>query len=97
MRLLLVHPSSLVYSEIFLRLEPRGPERVAGAARKPGTPYVPGLRVSAPFHPRRGRGVGHRPGRRAGPAPSGFPGAFLNLRLGVIRHIWLITPGPPLA
>ncbi|WP_217130591.1 hopanoid C-3 methylase HpnR [Streptomyces sp. AC558_RSS880] len=33
MRLLLVHPSALMYSEIFLRLEPLGLERVAGAAR----------------------------------------------------------------
>ena len=36
MRLLLVHPSSLMYSEIFLRLEPLGLERVAGAARTAG-------------------------------------------------------------
>lgn len=36
MRLLLVHPSSLMYSEIFLRLEPSGLERVAGAARDAG-------------------------------------------------------------
>ncbi|MBO0804672.1 MAG: hopanoid C-3 methylase HpnR [Nocardiopsaceae bacterium] len=33
MRLLLVHPSPLMYSEIFLRLEPLGLERVAAAAR----------------------------------------------------------------
>jgi hopanoid C-3 methylase len=36
MRLLLVHPSSLMYSQIFLRLEPLGLERVAGAAREAG-------------------------------------------------------------
>jgi magnesium-protoporphyrin IX monomethyl ester (oxidative) cyclase len=36
MRLLLVHPSALLYSEIFLRLEPLGLERVAGAARDAG-------------------------------------------------------------
>jgi hopanoid C-3 methylase len=36
MRLLLVHPSVLLYSEIFLRLEPLGVERVAGAAREAG-------------------------------------------------------------
>jgi len=36
MRLLLVHPSPLLYSEIFLRLEPLGLERVAGAARELG-------------------------------------------------------------
>ncbi|MGH3282205.1 MAG: hopanoid C-3 methylase HpnR [Trebonia sp.] len=36
MRLLLVHPSPLLYSEIFLRLEPLGLERVAGAARESG-------------------------------------------------------------
>ncbi|HUN35453.1 MAG TPA: hopanoid C-3 methylase HpnR [Trebonia sp.] len=36
MRLLLVHPSPLLYSEIFLRLEPLGLERVAGAARDLG-------------------------------------------------------------
>ena len=29
MRVLLVHPSPLMYSEIFLRLEPLGLERVA--------------------------------------------------------------------
>jgi hypothetical protein len=31
MRVLLVHPSALMYSEIFLRLEPLGLERVATA------------------------------------------------------------------
>jgi magnesium-protoporphyrin IX monomethyl ester (oxidative) cyclase len=36
MRLLLVHPSPLMYSEIFLRLEPLGLERVAAAARDAG-------------------------------------------------------------
>jgi magnesium-protoporphyrin IX monomethyl ester (oxidative) cyclase len=36
MRLLLVHPSALMYSEIFLRLEPLGLERVAAAAREAG-------------------------------------------------------------
>lgn len=36
MRTLLVHPSGLMYSEIFLRLEPLGVERVAGAARAGG-------------------------------------------------------------
>ncbi|MEN3585595.1 hopanoid C-3 methylase HpnR [Streptomyces sp. ZYX-F-203] len=36
MRVLLVHPSALMYSEIFLRLEPLGLERVAGAARDAG-------------------------------------------------------------
>jgi magnesium-protoporphyrin IX monomethyl ester (oxidative) cyclase len=36
MRLLLVHPSALMYSEIFLRLEPLGLERVAGAALSAG-------------------------------------------------------------
>ena len=40
MRLLLVHPSSLMYSEIFLRLEPLGLERVA-AARARGRPRGP--------------------------------------------------------
>jgi hopanoid C-3 methylase HpnR len=35
-RLLLVHPSPLLYSELFLRLEPLGLERVAGAAREAG-------------------------------------------------------------
>jgi hopanoid C-3 methylase len=30
-RVLLVHPSTLMYSEIFLRLEPLGLERVAAA------------------------------------------------------------------
>ena len=36
MRLLLVHPSALMYGEIFLRLEPLGLARVAGAARAAG-------------------------------------------------------------
>ncbi len=36
MRLLLVHPSCLLYSEIFLRLEPLGIESVAAAARSAG-------------------------------------------------------------
>ena len=31
MRVLLVHPAALMYSEIFLRLEPLGLERVAAA------------------------------------------------------------------
>lgn len=36
MRVLLVHPSALMYSELFLRLEPLGLERVAGAVRAAG-------------------------------------------------------------
>lgn len=36
MRVMLVHPSALMYSEIFLRLEPLGLERVATAARDAG-------------------------------------------------------------
>ncbi|MDR0344569.1 MAG: hopanoid C-3 methylase HpnR [Nocardiopsaceae bacterium] len=36
MRVLLIHPSGLMYSEIFLRLEPLGVERVAAAARGAG-------------------------------------------------------------
>src|SRR3989441_5586949 len=36
MRVLLVHPSPLMYSEIFLRLEPIGVERVAAAVRAAG-------------------------------------------------------------
>jgi magnesium-protoporphyrin IX monomethyl ester (oxidative) cyclase len=36
MHLLLVRPSSHMYSEIFQRLEPLGRERVAGAAREAG-------------------------------------------------------------
>jgi len=36
MKLLLVHPSCLLYSEIFLRLEPLGLETVAAAARDAG-------------------------------------------------------------
>jgi magnesium-protoporphyrin IX monomethyl ester (oxidative) cyclase len=36
MRVLLVHPSPLMYSEIYLRLEPLGLERVAAAARAAG-------------------------------------------------------------
>src|SRR5689334_1655592 len=36
MRVLLVHPSPLLYSELYLRLEPLGLERVAAAARAAG-------------------------------------------------------------
>lgn len=36
MRLMLIHPSALMYSEIFLRLEPLGLERVAAAAQDAG-------------------------------------------------------------
>ena len=36
MRVLLVHPSALMYSEIFLRLEPLGLERVAAAVLADG-------------------------------------------------------------
>jgi radical SAM superfamily enzyme YgiQ (UPF0313 family) len=36
MRVLLVHPSPLMYSEIYLRLEPLGLERVAAAVRAAG-------------------------------------------------------------
>ncbi len=36
MRVLFVHPSALMYSEIFLRLEPLGVESVAEAARRAG-------------------------------------------------------------
>ena len=36
MRVLLVHPSPLMYSEIYLRLEPLGLERVAAAVRSSG-------------------------------------------------------------
>src|SRR4029453_18868065 len=36
MRVLLVHPSPLMYSELYLRLEPLGLERVAAAIRAAG-------------------------------------------------------------
>jgi hopanoid C-3 methylase HpnR len=36
MRVLLVHPSALMYSELYLRLEPLGLERVAAAVRSAG-------------------------------------------------------------
>lgn len=36
MKLLIVHPSALMYSRIFLRLEPLGPELIAEAARRAG-------------------------------------------------------------
>src|SRR5712664_2684976 len=36
MRVLFVHPSPLMYSEIYLRLEPLGMERVAAATRAAG-------------------------------------------------------------
>ena len=36
MRVLLVHPSALMYSEVYLRLEPLGVERVAAAVRAAG-------------------------------------------------------------
>ncbi|MCF6526064.1 hopanoid C-3 methylase HpnR [Streptomyces sp. JJ36] len=46
MRLMLIHPSALMYSEIFLRLEPLGLERVAAAARNAGhTVHVVDLQV----------------------------------------------------
>ena len=52
MRLLLVHPSSLLYPEIFLRLEPLGhlgplgPERGAGAPRSRGTEPRPAVPIT---------------------------------------------------
>ena len=36
MKVLFVHPSGLMYTEIYLRLEPLGLERVAAACRKAG-------------------------------------------------------------
>jgi hypothetical protein len=36
MRVLLVHPSALMYSELYLRLEPIGLERVAASIRAAG-------------------------------------------------------------
>jgi radical SAM superfamily enzyme YgiQ (UPF0313 family) len=36
MKVLLVHPSSLMYSDVYLRLEPLGLEQVGGALRKAG-------------------------------------------------------------
>ncbi len=36
MRVLLVHPSALLYSEVYLRLEPLGMECVAAACRNAG-------------------------------------------------------------
>src|SRR5437879_8890805 len=36
MRVLLIHPSALMYSELYLRLEPLGLERVAAAVRAAG-------------------------------------------------------------
>src|ERR1700739_913388 len=36
MRVLFVHPGPLMYSEIYLRLEPLGMERVAAAVREAG-------------------------------------------------------------
>src|SRR5262245_65434139 len=36
MRVLLVHPSPLMFSEIYLRLEPLGLERVAASVEAPG-------------------------------------------------------------
>ena len=36
MKILAVHPSSLMYSKIFLRLEPLGIELIAAAARRAG-------------------------------------------------------------
>ena len=36
MKVLLVHPSGLMYTEVYLRLEPLGLERVAAACRKAG-------------------------------------------------------------
>jgi hypothetical protein len=39
MKLLVVHPSCLMYSKIYLRLEPLGLELVAAAARKEGMTF----------------------------------------------------------
>src|SRR5256885_8772877 len=36
MKVLLVHPSALLYSEVYLRLEPLGLECVAGAIKRAG-------------------------------------------------------------
>jgi magnesium-protoporphyrin IX monomethyl ester (oxidative) cyclase len=36
MRVLLVHPSALMYSKLYLRLEPIGLERVAAVVRAAG-------------------------------------------------------------
>ena len=41
-RVLLVHPSPLLFSEIYLRLEPLGLERVATAIEGAGLPEAPG-------------------------------------------------------
>ena len=41
MRVLLVHPSCLMYAEIYLRLEPLGLELVAAAARQAGHAVLP--------------------------------------------------------
>src|SRR3954452_11667170 len=36
MKVLLIHPSSLLYTEVYLRLEPRGLECVGGALKRAG-------------------------------------------------------------
>jgi hypothetical protein len=36
MKVLFVHPSGLMYTEVYLRLEPLGLERVAASCRKAG-------------------------------------------------------------
>ncbi|MGH9069116.1 MAG: hopanoid C-3 methylase HpnR, partial [Acidimicrobiales bacterium] len=54
MRVLLVHPSALMYSEIFLRLEPLGLERVASAVRDAGHEvHMVDLQVYGPDEVRR--------------------------------------------
>jgi len=49
MKLLAVHPSGLMYTRVFLRLEPLGLELVAGAARQAGhTVRILDLQVETP-------------------------------------------------
>ena len=53
MKLLAVHPSCLMYSKIYLRLEPLGLELVAAAAREAGhsVRLIDLLRIGPEFFP----------------------------------------------
>jgi len=55
MRLMLVRPSAFMYSQIFLRLEPPGVERVAAARQAGDEVTVVDLRVFS--RPERGHGI----------------------------------------
>ncbi|MBB5797719.1 hypothetical protein HDA41_005683 [Streptomyces caelestis] len=67
-RVLLAHPSALTHSETFLRLEPLGLERVAGAAREAGHEARAWASPSSTTWPSSGPSTGT-------PSPRGWSGA----------------------